>query len=94
MTPVEQRASTTLNTNQVSVTSAGVLIVAARDPRNSVTVENLGTVAVYLGNSGVTTTTGFLLPGVVGASVTFPFAGAVYGVVASTSQSVAFAETY
>lgn len=80
--------------NQVSVTSAGVLIVAARATREDVVVVNLGTTDVYLGDVSVTTSTGVLLVGIKGAAVTIATTAAVYGVVASTSQAVSFLETY
>lgn len=89
-----QVGSGSIATSQASVASTATLVAAARAGRNAVTVENLGTVAVYIGGAGVTTSTGFLLPGVVGASVTIPTSAAVYGVDATGTQAVAVLETY
>lgn len=86
--------SNAIATTQVGVAATSTLVSAARLGRNAVTVENLGTTAVYLGASGVTAATGLLLPGSVGATVTIPTSGAVYGVAATGTQSVAVLETY
>ena len=84
-------------TGQVTVdtTAGGVLVVAARAGRRYVTVENHTATPVFvgLGTGAVTPTTGFLLPGVVGASVTFG-ACAVKAVVASGTAVVSYAEEY
>lgn len=86
--------SSAVATAQVGVAASSTLVAAARLGRNAVTVQNLGTTAVYLGPSGVTTATGLLLPGSVGASVTIPTSAAVYGVAATGTQSVAVLETF
>ena len=86
-------ASNSFDTNQVSVANTETLIVAANPTRRAVIITNLGTTAVYLGNStGVTTGNGDLLPGIVGASVTIPTTAAIYGIAATGSQSVSFLE--
>lgn len=84
---------------QVSVASSATSIVAARTGisgtgRISVTITNTTTTAIYLGGSGVTTSTGTLLPGIVGASVTLNTTAAVYGIVASSTATVTEFETY
>jgi cytoskeletal protein RodZ len=83
-------------TSQVSVTTTvgGTSLVAARGGRLGVLITNLGTTAVFLGNTGVTTSTGVLLPGVVGASKTVPFVGQIFGIVASGTQTVSVEEYY
>jgi hypothetical protein len=91
--------TTNFSPNQVSCTSSATSIAAARvgNPgtgRIAILVEQLGTVNVYLGGSGVTTSTGFLLPGVVGATVTLPITAALYCITSGTSQSIAFTELY
>jgi hypothetical protein len=91
--------SANLSTGQVSVGATATQIVAARTGtsgtgRISVTVVNAGTTPIYLGGSGVTTTTGTLLPGIVGASVTINTQAAVYGTTASGSQTVSEFETF
>lgn len=75
-------------------TSGGVTLVASRATRRSVTIVNMGTTAVYLGTGTVSTANGFLLPGVVGAAVTFNVTAAVKGIVASGSQAVGVLEEY
>jgi hypothetical protein len=80
---------------QVSVGTTATQIVASRSGRQLVTVVQSGTTDVYLGSANtVTTSNGLLLPGTKGASVTLPYAGAVYGIVASGTQTVTAAETY
>jgi hypothetical protein len=76
------------------VATTATLIVAQRSGRDTVVVENTGTTDVYLGNSTVTTTSGLLLPGVIGASVAIETTDAVYGVVASGTQKVCAVENF
>jgi UDP-N-acetylglucosamine enolpyruvyl transferase len=80
-------------TAQPSVGTTSTLVVAARTGRAAVTIENLTSTPIYLGASGVTSTTGMLLPGVVGASMTIEGSMAVYGV-ASVAASVSVLETF
>lgn len=78
-----------------AATTASTPLAAARAGRVAVTITNLGTVDIWLGaTTGVTTTTGTLLPGTKGASVTIPTNAAVYGVVATGTQAVSVMETY
>jgi hypothetical protein len=80
---------------QATVTTTVASLVAARTSRLAVIVTQMGTTPVYLGSgSGLTYTNGLLLPGIVGASVSIPYAGAVWAVTASGSQAVSFAELY
>jgi hypothetical protein len=99
--PEAPMGAASLATGQVSVgtTVGGTLIAAARTGvpgtgRASVTIVNTTTTAIYLGNTGVTTTTGQLLPGVVGASITLNTTAAIYGIVAASTATVTFSETY
>jgi hypothetical protein len=78
----------------VATTAGGTLISAARPGGDTVTIQNLGTTAVYVGVSGVTTSTGFPIPGVAGASLTLPANVAIYGIVASGTQAVAVLATF
>jgi hypothetical protein len=80
-------------TNQVSVGvgPTPTLVIAART-RTAVTVTNMGTTPVFLGDISVTLTTGQFLAGVVGASETFPSPAALYGLVASGSANVSYAD--
>ena len=77
-----------------TITTTPVLIAAARSGRSSVTVESNSTTPVYLGGPGVTASTGFLLPGVAGASLSINFAGALYGVTSTGSAATFSYELY
>ena len=81
-------------TNQVSITSAATAIVAARATRRSVLIINHGTTDVYIGGAAVTTSTGILLAGTEGAAIGIGTTAAVYGIVASGSQTVSYIEIY
>lgn len=80
--------------SQVSCSTTATLILAQRTNRALATVENSGTTDVFLGGSGVTTSTGLLLPGTKGASANFATQAALYCIVASGTQTVTAAETY
>jgi len=84
----------TLATGQVSVGATATAIAAARAGRHQITVTNDSTTDVFLGGLGVTASTGVMLPGTKGASVTLPFTGALYGIVASGTETVSFTELY
>ena len=88
--------STNIVTGQISVatTAGGTLIAAARTGRLDITIVNSGTADVYLGPSGLTTSTGILLKGIPGAALTISTAAAVYGIVAAATQTVSYLETY
>jgi len=81
-------------TGQVALASTATQIVASRATRRSVTIVNLSTTDMYIGASGVTTSTGQLLLGVKGAAITMEVVGAVYGIVATGTPSVSFEEEY
>lgn len=87
-------------TGQVSVGSTATLIVPSRigapgTGRAAVIITNIGTTDVYIGfNNTVTTGNGDLLTGTKGAFVTIPYDGAIWGIVASGSQTVSFMEVY
>jgi hypothetical protein len=86
-------------TAQASPGVAATLIAAARTGvsgtgRIAAIITNMSTVPVFLGVSGVTTTTGSYLAGVVGAAVVIPTTAAIYGVVGSGTGSVSVQELY
>jgi hypothetical protein len=89
-----------LATNQVSIaaTAGGTQIVPQRlgapgVGRAAVTIINPpGGVTVYIGNTGVTTANGQILPS--GWSLTLNTTAAVFGIVATGTQTVGFVETY
>lgn len=86
----------TIAAGQISVdtTTNGKQIVSTRTGRRRITITNLGNRDVYIGPSGVTTSNGALLKGTAGASMTIETTAAVYGIVASSTQSVSYLEEY
>jgi hypothetical protein len=83
---------------QVSVGTTATQIVAARPGaigtgRISVTITNTTTTPIFLGGSGVTLTTGALLPGIVGASKTISTTAAIFGI-AGSAATVTEDETF
>jgi hypothetical protein len=81
-------------TSQVSVGGTATQIVAANSSRSGLQIINTSTVDVYLGESGVTTSTGHLLVGTKGASVSFTTTQAVYGITSGSSETVTVLETF
>lgn len=81
-------------TGQTTVGATATLIAVARVGRYSITVENSGTTDLFVGDAQVTAGTGVLLPGVVGASITLNFSGALFAIAGSGSQAVSFYELY
>ena len=79
---------------QATVSSAPTALALARTQRQFVTVINSGATAIYLGGAGVTASTGVMLPGVAGASITIAFTGDLYAVTASGAQAVTGYEVY
>lgn len=98
--PTISLGTNTLATNQVSVASSATLIVAARTGatgigRKSVTITNItGTGPFYVGNTGLTTSTGMYVGATAGASITLDTQAAIFGIVPTTAQSVSFVETF
>lgn len=84
------------DTNQVTVSSgAATNIVPRRPGRAAVTIIQLGTNPVYIGNNAsVTTGTGAELVGTAGASITIPSQAEVWGLASGGSQAVAVIESY
>lgn len=77
------------STNQVSVANTATQITAANTDQVAVLIANpAGGQTVYIGLAGVTTSTGLVLAS--GASITIPTISAVYGIVASSTQTVSF----
>lgn len=84
-----------LATAQVSVTTGNITVAAARALRRAVTITNVtGTGPVYIGNTGVSTSTGTYLGGTPGSSITLNTTAAVFGTVSATTQTVTVVETY
>ena len=84
----------TMKTSQVSVLATATQVALNR-ARLSVTVENLGTNQVCFGQTNaVTLANGICLPGTVGAAVTIPFTGAVWGIATSGTTTVAVMDIF
>ena len=84
---------------QISVTSSVTMVIANRAGRTSATIENLGTTALYCGqsnalNGGLTTSNGIVLPGVVGASITFGTSAEIDCISGGSSQMVSYMEVF
>lgn len=89
----------TVSTNQLTIGASATLIAPARTGvagtgRTSITITNPGTTSIYIGGSGVTTSTGTLLPGISGASMTLGTEAAIYGIVATSTATVSEFEIY
>ena len=84
--------ATGLATAQGSATSTSAQLIAARTGRRSVTLYNTGSVTVFVGASGVTTTTGFPVPA--GSALTIGFAGALFVVTVSGTAAVSSYEVF
>jgi hypothetical protein len=81
-----------VQTGQVSVTGSATQIVPQYSSRSGITIVNVGSVTVYIGeNNGVTTATGY--PLAANACVSFSTTGAVYGITAGTAATCGFLET-
>lgn len=94
--PVMPVGCDNIATAQVTVASTvgGTPIAVARPGRGEIQITNTAATAVYLGIAGVTTATGTLLPGIIGATVVLKTTAAIFGIVASTSVLVTVLETF
>lgn len=86
------RVGGTMNTGQVSIASTSTLILAANSNRKRLVLINMGTTNVFVGNIGVTIGTGQLLLGIAGYVIPLYFTGAVYGIVGTGTQTIAYLE--
>ena len=77
-------------TGQVSIGTSATLIIAANTRQGVLITNPSSTVTVYIGGSGVTTGNGQELLPLQSASL--PVVSAVYGVVASSTQTVSYVE--
>jgi len=91
--PVYTTLSTTISHNQVVVSTGagGNLIIAANVQRKSVMVRNQGVTDMYVGNTGVTTGTGFAVKA--GEALTLDrTTAAIYGITAAANTIVGYLE--
>jgi hypothetical protein len=94
-----QIGSGAFTTAQASPGTSATSIVAARTGspgtgRIAAIIINMSTTPVYIGASGVTTSTGSYLAGVIGATIVIPTQAAIYGIVSSGTGSVSVMEIY
>jgi len=80
----------------VTVAATATLLVAARTGRGSVKIINEGTTEVFIGPANTVTISsgGDILLGTRGASHTYNYAGALYGIVGTGTQLVRVVELY
>lgn len=90
--PSHAQTRVTFATGQVSVANTATSILAGDPQRTNVLITNAGTVAVYIGNSAVTTANGAYLPA--GTSISIPTKDAVFGISSGATQTVTFLVTY
>jgi hypothetical protein len=78
---------------QVLNASTATLLMAARPTRRCALVTNSdATITIYVGNAGVTASTG--QPIKAGNSLTMPITGAIYAIAASGTPTAGFSEAY
>lgn len=79
--------SATIATSKVTLSTSASLISAASTTRHAILIRNVdATISVYVGVSGVSSTTGFLLKA--GESVSIYSTAAIYGIAASAAPAV------
>jgi len=91
MPTVTPSLSSSITTSQVTVTNVATLIKAANTSRLSLGIRNQGSVDVYIGSSGVTTSTGIVLK----SNNTLFLdnnTAAVYGITVSSTTTVGWVE--
>lgn len=70
----------------VDTTAGGTLLQAERAHRSSIRVQNLGSVTIYVGNTGVDSSTGWAIAA--GATDEFKTGAALYAIAASGTADV------
>lgn len=85
-------AASTLTYGQVEISSVATLIVASDTARTRLLVVQHGPTPIFLGASTVTAGTGVLLSSVTGNQVVFRSFNAVYGITATSTGIVSFAQ--
>ena len=82
----------TFDTGQYTASATAGQVVPSNRNRTSINIVNMGTNPFYVGNSGVTSGTGYYVPGVVGSNVTIPSPDAIYVITASSTSVISFIE--
>ena len=75
------------STGQVSVGTTATQIFASKPGVDQVLIQNMGTASVFIGKAGVTAATGY--PILAGDTVELPVTEAIFGIVATGTQTVA-----
>ncbi len=98
---IQPLGSTTFGTSQISITSAGVIAVAARTGavgtgRRTLCLTNItGTSPIYVsGATPVTSSNGMFISGTAGASQCWDTQSIVYGISGGATQTASYSETY
>lgn len=88
------RPANQVSTAQVApdATEGGTLLAAARPQRYSLVLANRGSVGVYIGNTGLTTSTGLLLNA--NDVITIDTEAAVYGITAADTGAIHVMEVF
>lgn len=84
--------ASTFSQNQISVASTATLICAANANRKRLVIIQHSTTDVFVGPIGVTTSNGLLLAGTKGNQILIKSDDAIYGIVASGTQTVSYME--
>lgn len=92
-TVIGRTSNPSLTTGQVSVGTTATLVATARAGRQRITVTTTAANACAFGNAGVTTSTGFPLQPIAGASVPFQTSAAIYAACSATT-TVGYAEEF
>lgn len=81
-------------TSQVAVAATATSIIAARSARRSLIITNNSVIPIFIGVSGVSVTTGILLPGIIGAFIVIDTTAAVFGISSSGTNTVTVGEVF
>jgi len=92
--PAQELKTNNFASSQVSVLTTATQVALNRQ-RASVTVVNMGTNQVCFGSSNtVTLANGVCIPGTVGASITIPYNGQVWGIAQTSATTVSVMDLY
>ena len=81
-------------TGQVSVATSATRVLPARSNRRSLLIVMHATNLIYFGkDASVSSTTGVLLTGIAGSSISIPYTGEIWGI-ANSTQTVSYLEIY
>jgi hypothetical protein len=79
--------------NQITIAATATLIRSTNANRSAIVVVNHGSTNVFIGfTNAVTTSTGVMLVGIPGSSLTFQTRSDIYGIAASGTQAISFYE--